>query len=175
GAMEQFEARRFGLPFAHVEAAIFPEVASKARKAKGGTMEIARAEHLERWWQFWNVRQEMRAALDSLRRYVACSQVTKRPIFVFLSTEVRPDATLQVWAFDDDYSFALLSASAHWEWFQANCSKLEARLRYTRRSVWDTFPFPQAPTPAQVDAVADAGRAVRRVRDEYLPKMKGGL
>jgi hypothetical protein len=138
-------------------------------------MEKARAEHLERWWQFWNVRSDLREAFAACSRYIACSRVTKRPVFCLISPEVCPDGALQTWAFDDDYTFAVLSANQHWEWFAANSSKLEARLRYTRRSVWDTFPFPQSPTAAQVDAVAEAGRAVRRVRDEYLPKMKGGL
>ena len=41
--------------------------------------------------------------------------------------------------------------------------------------VFDTFPRPQSPTPKQIQAVAGAGRQVRRVRTEALPKLKGGL
>ena len=46
---------------------------------------------------------------------------------------------------------------------------------YTPSSVWNTFPWPQSPTNAQVDAVAAAGREVRRVREEALRSTKGGL
>ncbi len=41
--------------------------------------------------------------------------------------------------------------------------------------MWDTFPWPQSPTVEQIDAVAAAGREVRRVRAEALQKVKGGL
>jgi hypothetical protein len=117
----------------------------------------------------------MRAALAKLPRFIACSQVTKRPIFVFFDPGICPDATLQVFAFEDDYSFGLLASHAHWAWFMANCSKLTERFRYTRRSVWDTFPWPQAPKKKAVLAVAEAARAVRAVRAEHLPSMKNGL
>jgi hypothetical protein len=41
--------------------------------------------------------------------------------------------------------------------------------------VFDTFPWPQAATVEQIEAVAAAAREVRRVRAEALTKMKGGL
>lgn len=63
----------------------------------------------------------------------------------------------------------------HWEWFVTKCSKLTERFRYTPESVFDTFPWPQSPTKKQIEAVAKAGREVRRVRAEALPKIKGGL
>ena len=42
-------------------------------------------------------------------------------------------------------------------------------------TVFDTFPWPQTPSAAQVEAVAAAGREVRRIRAAALPQMKGGL
>lgn len=42
-------------------------------------------------------------------------------------------------------------------------------------SVFDTFPWPQAATVKQIDAVAAAAREVRRVRAEALRNLKGGL
>jgi hypothetical protein len=41
--------------------------------------------------------------------------------------------------------------------------------------VFDTFPWPQSPSVAHIEAVAEAGREVRRVRGEALEKIKGGL
>ena len=41
-------------------------------------------------------------------------------------------------------------------------------------SVFDTFPWPQSPE-AKAVSVAAAGREVRRIRAEALPKLKGGL
>ena len=157
-----------------------PEVIAKAKDTEGKSMEDARKDHLDRWWQFWNVRHDMREAMSNCERYIACSQVTKRPIFCFLDPAITPDATLQIWTFDDDYSFGVIHSVAHWEWFFAKCSKLKSDFRFTRRSVWDTFPWPQGPnftgpTPKQIVAIAEAGRKVRAVRDEALTKIKGGL
>ncbi len=174
-AMNQFEAREFGAPWAWAEEHVLPEVRAKVESAKGSGMEQARRDHLDRWWQFWNVRHDMREAFAPLGHYLACSQTTKRAIFSFIPVGVSPDAALQVWALNDNYSFGLLQSAAHAAWFEAKCSKLEARLRYTRRSVWDTFPWPQSPAPADVEAVAAAAVAVRGVRSDALRKLKGGL
>jgi hypothetical protein len=61
-----------------------------------------------------------------------------------------------------------------WNWFIQKCSKLKSDYRFGE-AVWNTFPWPQAPSVKQVDAVAQAGREVRRVRDDALTKIKGGL
>ena len=138
-------------------------------------MEGPRAEHLTRWWQFWNVRQGMRAALATIPRYMACSRVTKRPIFCFVHPSIVPDTALQVFALHDDYSFGILQSDLHWQWFMARCSKLKADFRYTVTSVFNSFPFPQAPSQADVEAVAAASREVRSARTRALRGRTGGL
>lgn len=110
-----------------------------------------------------------------LSRYIACAEVTKRPIFCFIDPNIRPDHTLEAFTFEDDYSFGVLQSSVHWKWFVAKCSKLTERLRYTPESVFDTFPWPQKPTQRQVIAVADAAVHLRRTRDVTLKNAAGGL
>jgi hypothetical protein len=75
----------------------------------------------------------------------------------------------------DDYSFGVLQSHVHWLWFITKCGKLKSDFRYSAESVFDTFPWPQSPTPKQIEAVAEAGRQVRRVRAGALAEMKGGL
>jgi hypothetical protein len=99
----------------------------------------------------------------------------KRPTFVFLNASYLPTNALKAFAFADDYSFGVLQSGAHWKWFVTKCSKLTERFRYTPESVFDTFAWPQSPTGKHIEAVAEAGRAVRKVRAENLPKIKGGL
>ena len=101
--------------------------------------------------------------------------MTKRPIFAFINAAVRPGDALQVFIFADDYSFGILQSSTHWQWFVAKCSKLTERLRYTPESVFDTFPWPQAPSEKQIDAIAAAGREIRRIRSDALASLSGGL
>ena len=110
-----------------------------------------------------------------MRRYIACAEVTKRPIFCFVHRDIRPDHALQAFVFADDYSFGVLQSNAHWQWFVAKCSKLTERFRYTPESVFNTFPWPQKPTVKKVRAVAQAGREFRRVREEAGSLVKGGL
>jgi hypothetical protein len=86
-----------------------------------------------------------------------------------------PDNTIQVFALADDYSFGILQSGLHWEWFKAKCSKLKADYRYTVNSVFNTFPFPQNPLAREVQAVADAGLELRRLRTEALKSIGGGL
>ena len=70
-------------------------------------------------------------------------------------SEIRPDSAITTFALADDYSFGVLQSSAHIAWFRERCSHLESRPRYTSRSVFESFPWPQAPTQDAVDRVVD--------------------
>jgi hypothetical protein len=173
GKMNILEAQQRTAAFAHVQEFVLPEVQRKADDEHES--ESAHGDQLERWWLLWRARRDLIAAVAATSRYLACSRVTKRPIFVFVHNSVRPGDALQCFAFADDYSFGILQSAAHWLWFVEKCSKLTERFRYTPESVFDTFPWPQTPSAAQVEAVAAAGREVRRIRTDALPQMKGGL
>ena len=103
----------------------------------------ATGEHQNRlnsWWRLKRQRQAMQAAIDKIPRYVVCSRVTKRPIFEFLASTIRPDSSLSVFPLPDDYSFGILQSGIHFEWFKARCSSLKGDYRYTSDTVFDTFP-----------------------------------
>ena len=108
------------------------------------------------------------AAIARVPRYIACSRVTKRPIFEFLSPGIHPDNTLMVFSLADDYSFGVLQSGLHWAWFIARCSTLGGTFRYTSDTVFDTFPWPQSPTLAQVKAVAEAAVSLRALRRQIM-------
>jgi hypothetical protein len=56
----------------------------------------------------------------------------------------------------------------HRLWFEARCSRLKADLRYTSTTVFDSFPWPQAPTTAQVNSIEKIVDELLRVRAENL-------
>ena len=145
-------AKRYGAAFSHVESCVLPKMRANAESERAVTKKEngPRQSHFQRWWKFWRVRLEMLDAINSLPRYVACGQVTKRPIFEFIDSNIRPNAALIVFPLADDYSFGILQSDTHWKWFKAKCSTLTERFRYTSDTVFDTFPWPQAPTLAQV-------------------------
>jgi hypothetical protein len=176
--MPMHQAARFEKAFLHCREVVLPEVEKKYRDAidSKSDMAAARKEHLDRWWQFWNRRDELNAALKGMERYVGCSRVTRRPVMVFLSTRICPSDLVQVFAFDDDYSFGILQSDLHFEWFRTSSRlKVESDLRYSVRDVFETFPWPQSPAQSHVLTVADAARKVRNVRAQVLSGMSGGL
>ncbi len=153
---------------AHLERTVLPDWTRNADDERRTTGKPT-GEHqnrLTRWWQLKRPRPELQKTLRGLPRYVACSRVTKRPIFVFIDSIIKPDSSLTVFAAADDYSFGILQSSVHWAWFQARCSTLKGDARYTSNTVFDTFPWPQSPTPAHIQAVAHAGLALRKARDD---------
>jgi hypothetical protein len=117
----------------------------------------------------------MLEALAAKRRYIACSRVTRRPIFEFVSSEIRPGDALQVFALDDDYSFGILQSDIHWQWFTERCSGLKIDPRYTSESVYRTFPWPQTPSVVEATLVARAGAELRRLRRRAVRREKCGL
>ena len=86
-----------------------------------------------------------------------------------------PTTTLIVFPLPDDYSFGILQSGVHWGWFTARCSTLKGDFRYTSDTVFDTFPWPQAPTPAHARAVADAAVSLRALRRQVMAKTTWSL
>ncbi|SFF48939.1 DNA methyltransferase [Thermoflexibacter ruber] len=124
------------------------------------------------WWKLAYGREEMLKSIKDLKRYIVCSRVSKRNIFDFVCTSIRPNDALMVFAFEDDYSYGILQSKVHWEWWKAKCSTLKEDFRYTSESVWETFPFPQKPTRKQITKIAELGRELRKSRNEIMKKHK---
>ncbi|MDZ4272250.1 MAG: type IIL restriction-modification enzyme MmeI [Erythrobacter sp.] len=111
-------------------------------------------------------RAELMDELSGMSRYIVCGQVTKRPIFEFVSPTISPNAALTVFTHEDDYTFGVLQSTIHWKWFDARCSTIKSDPRYTSNTVFDSFPWPQAPTLKQVQSVAAAAVELRKLRRE---------
>jgi hypothetical protein len=113
----------------------------------------------------------MVAELNGLDRYIALSRVaveSRQSPYVFVSTDIRPADALQVFTFDDDYSFGILHSSYHRMYFEERCSKMRVDLRYTSGTVFETFPWPQAPTAETAGAVAEAAAALVEYQQAQL-------
>jgi hypothetical protein len=178
GAMEMLEAASDKSAFEHCRRFVLPKIQEKLAQteAEGGSELEGRRVHVDSWWRFWRHRGDMDRALAGLSRFIACSRVSRRPIMVFLPAGVCASDALQVFAFEDDYSFGVLQSEAHFEWFRTSSRlKEEADIRYSTNAVFNTFPWPQSPSVGQVDAVAEAGRVIRTLRAEAGAAIHGGL
>ena len=188
GAFDIVEAQSYRAAIRHIRKHILPirRVKAKEEHAKNESARRsnpkARLNHhhnnfLNQWWKLSYGRNDMLQELSKIVRCIVCSEVTKRPIFDFMSTEIRPDHSIQVFAFEDDYTFGILQSNAHWQWFTVEKASTltESDWRYTPHSVFDTFPFPQHPASDHVKAVAHAGRALHEYRRQEMERSESGL
>lgn len=173
------EAQAYTEPFRRVQRLVLPKREENAQKEEERNREARRdnprarvnlhhRNFLKNWWQLSYSRQDLLAKLAALPRYVCCSRVTKRPIFVFVSSSINPSDAVSVFTFVDDYSFGILQSGIHWLWFTERCSTLTERFRYTSNTVYDSFPWPQSPTLGQARAVAKAAVELRQLRDKLI-------
>ena len=73
--------------------------------------------------------------------------------------KIIPNATL--------YHFGVLSSAMHMAWVRRICGRLESRYRYSASIVYNNFPWPQAPTGKQKQAIENAAQMVLDTRRQY--------
>ena len=177
GDMDVLSASKFSGPFKRIKSSVLPTREKKAKKEEernhlviqktpSAKINEHHAKFLNKWWHLSYRRSKMMNVLSNVPRYIVCGCVTKRPIFVFVSSQIHPNASLSVFPFDDDYSFGILQSGFHWVWFIERCSTLREDFRYTSNTVFNSFPWPQSPSKEDVLSVAEAARTVRSTREQ---------
>ncbi|WP_027718755.1 Eco57I restriction-modification methylase domain-containing protein [Desulfovirgula thermocuniculi] len=96
----------------------------------------------EYWWQFGAYRSGLRATIAPLRRVLVRAEVSQLHMLTFVPKDWIYSHMLIVFAFQDDYHFALLQSSMHELWLRKQASSLRTDVRYTPTDCFDTFPFP---------------------------------
>ena len=177
GQNDIFHAMSFPQAFERLRSIVMPDVIAHAEeeKRKTGKATTRWTRVAERWWQFRDYQPGTIRAIRAVPRYIACSRVTKRPIFEFIDNGINPDNTLVVFPMADDYSFGIIQSMIHFAWFKARCSSLKGDFRYTSDTVFDSFPWPQSPTRPQLEAVAKEAVALRQLRRDVMAKMNWSL
>jgi hypothetical protein len=66
------------------------------------------------------------------------------------------------------YDFGVLSSSMHMAWVRTVTGRLETRIQYSVKLVYNNFPWPN-PTPEQRAKVEEKARAVLAAREPHLP------
>ncbi len=174
---DRYQAESYTISFDRVRSTVLPDRERKAEEGKDAEGKV-RPHHkgfLAHWWRLSFGRPEMLSVIKPLPRYLACAYVTRRPIFMFISSDIRPSNLIQVFGFADDYSFGILQSHLHWLWFTTKCGKLKGDFRYSAESVFDTFPWPQAPRKKQIAEVAAAAVALRGLRRKIMDELDYSL
>ncbi|WP_419160875.1 DNA methyltransferase [Candidatus Palauibacter sp.] len=173
--MVKEEAALYEAPFQHAQEHVYP-------MRKGNRDEV----HRVHWWRHLRPRQNLRAALDGLSRYIVTPRVAKHRLFDWLDVRVLPDSQLIVIARDDDTTFGILHSRFHEAWSLRKGTSLEDRPRYTPTTTFETFPFPDGLSPdlaatdyitdPRAQAIVSARPATRRTpRPLALPARVGGV
>ena len=109
--------------------------------------DVNRDENLRsRWWLHRRLREDLRAMLADLPRYIATVETAKHRIFQWLGADILPDNKLIIIALADAFNLGVLSSEVHVCWALAAGSTLEDRPVYVKTTCFDTFPFPDDDT-----------------------------
>ncbi len=127
---------------------------------------------LKQWWLHHRSRVDLAETLGTknLHRYIIASRTSLYNVFEFISPDIVISDGVQAFTFEDDYTFGILQSRWHWLWWKVKGGSrgtLNPRATYVPE-VFETFPFPQVPSPDQVREVALAGRAIHEFRRENM-------
>lgn len=157
GTLPEEAASLFQAPFEHLKRVV-PEVRT--------------AKHFSAYpfWQLWRPREEMRQAIQPLKRFAVTPHVSKHRIFVWAEPSICPSNLLIAIATDCDAEFGILQSRVHEAWALSTGTQLrekESGFRYTPTTCFETFPFPE-PTDAQRQEIALAAAELDRLRSNWL-------
>jgi len=65
------------------------------------------------------------------------------------------------------YEFGILTSAMHMAWVRVTCGRLKSDYRYSAKLTYNTFPWPQAQTDKQKQAIEDAAQAVLDARARF--------
>ena len=158
------------------EAMVFPRALKIARElVKPERESNRRKSYRDNWWLFAEPRRAMRGAIQELQRFAVAPGHAKRLLVTWCDSSVLASNATDVFAFDDDFSMAVLQSRAHVAWAWQQSSTLETRLRYTPTSVFETFPWPDKATDTQRDRAAVVCRRLLARRGELCLEHQVGL
>lgn len=168
GSKREVDSALYEMPFAYIQPV-------RLHRAK-----MSQPEALATWWMHWRSRPEMRAALSSLRRFIATSRVAKYRLFVWRKSPTLADNAAVVIARDDNTSFGILNSKFHEAWSFRRGTRLGVGNdpRYTPTTTFETFPFPEGLTPnipakdyendSRAQAIAKAAKRLDELRNAWL-------
>lgn len=161
GLSKEQACDRFPALYQHVHDTVLPE-----------RLKCQRIAHRENWWLFGEKRPAMRAALSSLTRYIATSEVAKHRVFVFLKwPDSLADGSLAVIAHADAFILGTMSSRVHVKWAASTGGRMGIGndLRYQNGPCFTPFPFPD-PTEPQKQRIRELGEQLdaHRKRQQQL-------
>ena len=158
------EASNYTLPFEHIKATVKPE-------RDNNRMERRRLN----WWKFGVNSQAMRKQIANLSYYFTVPRVSKWAIFIPTPTEWLPGDLNIVVASDDFYILGILTSHVHRQWVSAQSSTLKGDTRYTPKTCFETFPFPENPSTEIMENIRQTTIKLHEYRSEQMEQKQWGI
>ena len=127
------------------------------------------------WWKHVVNPQELYRTVRPLGRALVRAATSEHHIVVFVPTNQVFQHSLYVFAFNDDYDFAVLQSGLHEAWVRQYATRLRTDVRYTLSGCFTNFPFPRKPTKALKDVAARAARTYQEHRTTIVNSRGLGL
>ena len=128
-----------------------------------------RKAYRDRWWLFAEPRPSLRDGLAGLRRFIATPYTAQHRPFLFLESDLLPDAMIYSIASDDAFVLGVLSSRIHFTWCRFAGGTLQDRPRYNSNRTFFPFPFPVA-TEKQRAAIRSLAEELDVLRKDVIAK-----
>jgi type II restriction/modification system DNA methylase subunit YeeA len=158
------EASEYTLPFEHVKATVKPQRDKNRRESRR-----------LRWWRYGENATKMRAAIAPLGKYFVVPRVSKWAVFLAVESGWLLGEKTIVVVSEDFFVLGILLSEVHRTWMNANKSTLKSDIAYTPTTCFETFPFPQNPTPAIVQQIRDKALELHQYRSEQMEQKQWGI
>ncbi len=131
-----------------IEAALFQGPYEKLLPVRQHREKMNQPEAFKTWWLPWNNRTALRKYID-LNDYIATPRNGKQRVFVKVAARVVPDCEIVAFSRSDNVTLGILSSKFHERWAMNTCSFFGVgnTPRYSHKSTFETFPFPEGLTP----------------------------
>jgi hypothetical protein len=128
-----------------------------------------------KWWLHERSRPDMRAALQTLDRYLVTVRHTPHRVFRWATNPSLPDSAVVCFARSDDYIFGVLHAAAHVLWARrigTQVREKESGDRYVAKC-FESFPLPWSPTREDAKnpaykCISTAAKELNDMRERWL-------
>ena len=85
----------------------------------------------------------------------------------YLSADIIAANDLQMIPGATPYHFGVLTSAMHKAWTNVTAGRLESRIRYSVKTTYNTFPWPDAPSETEKQKIESAAQAVLDARAEF--------
>ena len=155
------EVSEYKHPFLHVQEYVKPE-----------RMNNRETVLREKWWRLKRTNEAMRKALKTVDFYLNIPCHSKWFIFLVADQSWLAGNSTAVVASDDFYILGILTSKIHRLWIQEQSSTLGQTIRYTPKTCFETFPFPQNPTSETIDNIRKIMTQLHEYRTQQMEKKK---